>query len=129
MDDYSFPIQQSIRKDEKIPALEKVIFIRCFLQEERCMDFHILFKDSSHPVFKTQLSRSGLQPFSLNTAMKEYEQKDRSQPFLSVFLKDTVSTLISIVGVFLWLKLALTFFSSVEVFQNGLGHFSAVSYM
>lgn len=51
---------------------------------------------------------SGLHPFCPNAAMKEYKWKDRSYLVLFVFLKNTVSTVISIVGVFL-AKVSLDF--------------------
>lgn len=74
------------------------------------------------------VTMSGLHPFCPKAAMKEYKQKDRSYLVLFDFLKNTVSTVISVVGDF-WLKLVLTFCSSTEVFQNGQGHFSTVSPM
>lgn len=84
------PFNKPFERMRKFLYLKKHNFPQIVPSEERCMDFHILIKDSGgHPVFKTTLSRSDLQIFCPNTAMKGYKWKDRSSLVLSVFILKT----------------------------------------
>lgn len=124
-----FPIQQSLWKDEKMTAFE----------EASCSSDNS-FKKRGAWIFISLLrvvailsSRPHWADVAYNSLVQMLQWRDlngRTEAIWSClsFLKIQVLLSFLLLG-FFWLKLALTFCSSVEIFQNGLGHFSTVFYM